>query len=166
MTDPDAVINDLHSRVYSFRPAVNERVTALSADYMAVDFTLGFPDGNLVDIPRARMGNTGNSSVIIGPNGYIEEFTLRFPPLPADEYSRHDAAVAITKAVGTTDVDPSSLHIKAEPGGGGFAGFDESDVESWWPHVILQPPNYTEFDPESFMRFLRGTYRAYREEVK
>lgn len=162
----EEVARELSSRLHRFRPAANVRIEPLGGGHTAVDFTLGFPDEPLAPIPSTRRGNAGNSAVIIGQDGGIREFTLRFPPLPADEYNAHETASIITSAVGSAHPAPSAFNLKAEPGQGGREAFNEGDVESWWPHVELHPPNRVDFDVDGFLQFLRDTYHAYRDEVK
>lgn len=154
---------ELHGLLYRYRPAANVQVTDVGSGWWAVDFTMGFFEGSLAPIPKGRRGSAGNSAVIIGTDGIVREFTLRFPPLPADEYDYHETQSVIASAV-AENYTPGGFNIKAEPGRGSRAAMG-LDPESWWPHVELHPPNRNEFTPDEFMTFLRQTFAEYRDLV-
>lgn len=161
MTDDlDSAARLVETRLYRLDGAVNTKRTRAGPNGTAIDFTLGFPSGGLVDIPEKRRGGIGNSVIYLNERGEVEDFLLRMPPLPADEYD-NDELKEVVGEMAEELADGFDTKTLINPGTG------SGDIETWWPHISLNVAvGQKGPDAETMMVYVRELYQQYRQRFK
>jgi hypothetical protein len=170
MTTPaEQAANRLSRRLHRIESAVNIQRTRADGDAEAIDFDLGFPEGAMVEIGQRRMSGSGKTSVIIRPDGMVETFVIRYPPLPADDVAEPQLLAGMREMAATLAAEErigirlpeKHLDVRIQPGEIRNLG-SPGGVKAWWPHVEYGGIAPVEVGADDFADFLVETYKEYR----
>lgn len=129
-------LSNLHANLNRISGVCNLKQTLCGPERTALDFTLGFPEGRLVDYRRERSTGIGNSSFVLRyedqaemgeeretESYVIEEFLVRLPPLPKSEYTQNKVESGMSQMISELDL-PEGVEFKVE-----------NEEKALWPHI-------------------------------
>jgi hypothetical protein len=168
-TPAEEAANRLSRRLHRIESAANVQRTRAAGDTEAVDFDLGFPEGAMVEISRRRGSGVGKTSVIIRPDGMVDMFIIRYPPLPADDYAEPQLLAGMREMAATLAAEErigirlpeKHLDVRIQPGEIRNLG-SPGGVDAWWPHVEYGGVAPVDVGVDDFADFLVETYNEYR----